>query len=104
MRTLSEARRLADLWVEITCGGKAAVADVVAKPYGWVFSYQSHEFIRTGEEEYFLVGTAPFVIDRINFEVTVLGTAKPLEDYLREFEKSVPAAVMKMRPEEPWSI
>jgi hypothetical protein len=101
MRTYADAKRLADLWVEITTSGRGAVSGAVAKPYGWVFFYNSREFIETGNRRAAWVGNAPFLIGRVNFDLEVFGTALPLEHYLAEFEKSVPPAVMGWEPEEP---
>jgi hypothetical protein len=101
MHTYTDAKRLADLWVEIVTSRRAAVSGVVAKPYGWVFFYNSHEFIRTGNRRAALAGNAPFLVDRVNFNLKVFGTALPLERYLTEYEKAVPPAVMEWESEEP---
>jgi hypothetical protein len=101
MRTYSDAKRLADLWVEISTAGRGAVSGAIAKPYGWVFFYNSREFIQTGNRRAAWAGNAPFLIERVNFNLKVFGTALPIERYLAEYETSVPPVVMGWQPEEP---
>jgi hypothetical protein len=101
MRTYSDAKRLAELWVEITTSGKGAISGALAKPYGWVFFYNSREFIETRNRRTAWAGNGPFLIERVNFNLKVFGTALPLERYLAEYEKTVPPVVMSWEPEEP---
>ncbi len=56
-------------------------------PYGWVFVFQSRQYAESRDPADGVAGNAPFLITRTN-ELHVLGTARPLEDYLREFERS----------------
>lgn len=65
--------------LQITCEG--------AFSEGWYFCYQSREFLETGEMSAQLAGNAPFLIDRQSGELHVLGTAKPLENYLEDYIK-----------------
>jgi hypothetical protein len=98
------ARSLAEAWVRITTEGEATLVPdaTIAKPYGWVFFYQSIEFIRDPSNTLAaLVGNAPILVDRIDGEIRVLGTARPAEYYLAEYERSLPAARLQMRPETP---
>lgn len=53
--------------------------------YGWVFGYQSREFIRTGAISDALAGNAPLLVDKRNHQVHVLGTAEPTEFYLENY-------------------
>jgi hypothetical protein len=43
----AQAARLASAWVDILCEGQARIAQeaTIAKPYGWIFFYQSSEFL-----------------------------------------------------------
>jgi len=54
----------------------------IEDPLGWVFFYQSREFIETGKATARLVGNAPILVRRDTGELRVLGTARPVEDYL----------------------
>jgi hypothetical protein len=70
-------------------------------PYGWVFFYQSKEFLDEGIWSAQLAGNAPIIVDRHTFELRVTGTAKPLEQYLSDYEKWLPAAVFLRAPQPP---
>ncbi|HDY2481927.1 YrhB domain-containing protein, partial [Escherichia coli] len=44
------------------------------------------EFLETGDEAARLAGNAPFIVDKGSGEIHSLGTAKPLEEYLQDYE------------------
>jgi hypothetical protein len=75
----------------------------IAKPYGWVFFYQSSFYLRDPENNWQrqLAGNAPFLIDRINGELRAFGTARSIDSYLEEYERALPKAVLAWRPEQP---
>ncbi|WP_439871408.1 YrhB domain-containing protein [Pseudomonas syringae] len=52
---------------------------------GWFFCYQSKEFLETGNLSAQLAGNAPFLIDKETGSLHVLGTAKPLKEYLDHY-------------------
>ncbi|MDZ9544831.1 YrhB family protein [Escherichia coli] len=64
----------ADLPVVITLHGRFS--------QGWYFCFESQEFLESGDEAARLAGNAPFIIDKDSG----LGTAKPLEEYLHDYE------------------
>ncbi|EIG2129134.1 YrhB family protein [Escherichia coli] len=75
----------ADLPVVITLHGRFS--------QGWYFCFESQEFLETGYEAARLAGNAPFIIDKDSGEIHSLGTAKPLEEYLQDYEiKKLPSA------------
>lgn len=53
---------------------------------GWYFCFEAREFLETGDEAARLAGNAPFIIDKDSGEIHSLGTAKPLEEYLQDYE------------------
>ncbi len=55
--------------------------------YGWVFFYQSEEFIRTGKSETRVGGNAPLIVDKYKGDVHITGTAKRIEEYIDEYCK-----------------
>ncbi|CAJ0816927.1 hypothetical protein LMG19087_02923 [Ralstonia wenshanensis] len=55
-------------------------------PYGWLFFYNSITYLQTGEIGAMLAGNAPFVVDVLDGSIHVLGTAHPVEVYLKEYE------------------
>lgn len=104
MLTFAKARRLAETWVAMMTDDSAEIMRdaVEAKPYGWIFVYQSKEYVRDpANYGAMLVGTAPFIIDRINGEIRTLGPGPLVEQNLSEYERSLPPAIFYARPEAP---
>jgi hypothetical protein len=58
----------------------------IERPFGWVFFYNSKQFLETGDISQALVGNAPLIVDRADGSVHVTGTAEPIEHYLKEYE------------------
>jgi len=54
-------------------------------PWGWVFFYDSQEYINTRNIIHALAGNAPIVVDR-NGNVYETGSSRPLAQYLVELE------------------
>lgn len=49
---------------------------------GWVFFYESKEYLETGDFSHRLAGNAPLVVSRRDGYVYVTGTAARVEEYL----------------------
>jgi Immunity protein 35 len=96
-----QAEELAATWVRLATDGRGVLQDeqTVDKPYGWVFFYQSREWIESPKTEDGLIGNAPIIVDRINGEIRVTGTAQPIEEYIAAYEASIPPAQLRMTPE-----
>jgi hypothetical protein len=98
-----KAAALATAWVDIKCEGRARIMRefTIAKPYGWIFFYQSKEYLDGGDELTMFVGNAPIIVDRNTSELRVTGTAMPLEHYLEEYEKTLPPVSLRRAPQLP---
>ena len=104
MLTFAQARALAEKWIELVSDNSAELVPerTVAKPYGWVFFWESSEAVKNPNRvEAQLVGNAPFLVLRDSLELRVLGTAQPLERYLEILERELPAATLARRAEQP---
>ncbi len=103
MLTFSQASELAEAWLRILHSQCAIVREATLKrPYGWVFFWQSRAYLETRDWKKMLGGNAPIIVDRVNGEVRVTGTALPLEKYLAEYEATLPPARLQLSlPEEP---
>jgi hypothetical protein len=53
--------------------------------YGWVFFYQSKEYVRTGDLNSLVGGNAPILIDKSDGSVHETGTSKEVEYYIEEY-------------------
>ena len=80
--TFEQASLLASTWVATVTHGQCVVKTSNQKPYGWVFFYSA-----TGDEP--VAGNAPIIVNRFTGAIHVTGTARPLEDYLAEYEESL---------------
>ena len=58
------------------------------RDFGWVFFYNSTEFLETNRISAALAGNAPIVVRRRDGLVFETGTARPLEEYLVRFRAS----------------
>jgi hypothetical protein len=96
------ARQVAEAWVRAVSGDEASIwrEKTQALPYGWVFFYNSKEFIAdpTNFSEA-LAGNVPILVERTNGELRVLGPR--YEERLSQIEKELPAACMLAKPEQP---
>ena len=93
MLDLSRAQKLAEEEINrsyASPGDRLVVVEeeTIEKEYGWIFFYTSRRFLETGDLNHMLAGNAPIVVDRQTGKVTWLGTAEPLENYLRRYEES----------------
>jgi hypothetical protein len=60
----------------------------IAKPYGWVFFYNSARFVTTGHPLDAVAGNGPLVVMRDTGEIVALGSGRPEEVEIAEFERS----------------
>lgn len=61
--------------------------ETIEKEYGWVFFYQTKEYLKTGDIGDLLLGNAPYIVNKYTGEVVATGTAYPIEDYIAEYEE-----------------
>jgi hypothetical protein len=56
--------------------------------FGWVFFWNSRQFVETGDIRHALLGNAPLIVDKDDGTLHVTGTGRPTEEYVREFEEN----------------
>jgi hypothetical protein len=54
---------------------------------GWVFAYQTKEYVETGNEDLVLYGNGPIIVAKENGKVFRGGTAYDIEHYIEEFKQ-----------------
>jgi hypothetical protein len=59
------------------------------KPYGWIFSYNSHRFLETGDYSYSVVGNGPVIVNRMTGEVEEIAGGPFYKRNLEECEKKI---------------
>lgn len=76
---------LVDLSKRGNCSLALMLKETLEFEFGWVFFYQSKEYIETGDIMEMVGGNAPLIINKNNGELTVTGTAYPVEYYIEEY-------------------
>ena len=101
MWTYDEALAIVRVYVDHATDGRGVVLeeDTLDLPYGWVFFYQNRAYVETGDVQHAFAGNAPIIFNRLSGEYRVTGTAHPLQHYLREFEATLPAIALQMKPQ-----
>jgi hypothetical protein len=92
MITLDEARDIANEYVsklESEAGKSLRIVDeqTIEKSFGWVFFYNSKDYLETGDFRSMLVGNAPLIVDKNDGSLHETGTAKPVSDYISDYEE-----------------
>jgi hypothetical protein len=59
----------------------------IERAFGWVFFYDSKEFVDSADIRYALVGNAPLIVDRADGSIHVTGTAEPIQFYIKKYEE-----------------
>lgn len=54
---------------------------------GWMFCFDSKEYVETGEFSAQLAGNGPLLVDRDTGELHAFGTARPPKEYLEEYSR-----------------
>ncbi len=54
--------------------------------YGWMFFYQSKEYIETGNLDKLVGGNAPIIFDKFESQLYVTGTGNSEDYYLEKFK------------------
>jgi Immunity protein 35 len=60
----------------------------IERDFGWVFFYDSKRHRETRNDEYGLLGNAPFIVDRADGSVHYTGTGRRIDFYINEYKRS----------------
>jgi hypothetical protein len=61
------------------------------KPYGWIFFYNSKEFIETGHAPHRLAGNGPVIVNKFTGSIDFFGSAPPIDAILQNYERQIQA-------------
>lgn len=91
--TRQEAQARAEAYLQQLQRGRSYELVIVDKrtreeDFGWIFFYNTKQFVETGDMQWALGGNAPLIVDRELGEIHVTGTAHPLDHYIREFRRA----------------
>jgi hypothetical protein len=65
------------------------IARIEPHRLGWLFYYQSQEYIRTGNPSAMLAGNGPVLVSNVDGSHVQVGTAAPFESRLVEAEREL---------------
>jgi hypothetical protein len=66
--------------------------------FGWVFCYDTKEYVETGDAEYAIAGNAPLIVDRADGQLYVTGTAYSLDHFIAEYRRGIRRRAEPGRP------
>jgi len=81
-------RYLDELQLEMSHGTLALMNDRTREEeFGWVFFYQTREYLENRNPLAMLAGNAPIIVDRRDGSVHETGTALPVDEYVNAFRR-----------------
>ncbi len=88
MISLEEAKELAVSCVAKNYTHPIAIIDgsTVERPFGWIFFYDSANYLRSGEVGKRLVGKAPIIVNRHTGTISRTSTAFSVEEHIEAYE------------------
>lgn len=95
MLVREEAQRLVEaLLISGAQGEDVAIIEssTIERPFGWVFFYNTREYLQTGRVSAALAGNAPYIVNRFTGALVATGTAHPVAHYLAAYEASLIAS------------
>jgi len=91
--TREEAQRLVEVQLARVAvdAGDCIVLErsTIERPFGWVFFYNSREFVETGNASAALAGNAPYIVNRFTGAIVATGSARAVEYHLSVYEASL---------------
>ncbi|WP_428660997.1 YrhB domain-containing protein [Runella sp.] len=92
MISIQHAQRLVEnvlqeLEKKSLCHLKIMEGEIIEFKYGWIFFYQSEEFVVTGNEDAMVGGNAPIIVDKFNATTHITGTRYGENFYLDKYCK-----------------
>lgn len=62
--------------------------ETIEKQYGWIFFYQSEDFVLTKDPIYLLAGNSPFLVNKFTHKIVNFGTVNDISFYISEYERN----------------
>ena len=68
---------------------KLVVARVEEHDFGWVYFYDGSRHVETGDVRDALAGNSPLIVDKLDGNLYITGTAQPIAHYLEEYRRGI---------------
>jgi hypothetical protein len=87
--TKQEAKKLATEYLRQRGWNDFVIGDdsMIEEDFGWIFHYQSAEFLSTGNIYESFIGNAPVLVDRENGAIQSTGTALEIDFFIKVYRK-----------------
>ena len=91
MITYDEAKEIAvrEITSDGTLDNVIVEESTIEKPYGWVFSFNSKQFVETRDMLYALLGNAPIIVNKYDGSFQFTGPCPSIEENIRAYEKKM---------------
>ena len=91
MTTREDARALVEQYLaeqDLTVDVDVVLLDdaTIERPWGWVFFYESRQFVESGDSDEFLLGNVPLIVERGSGRLILTGSAESIEFYVENYE------------------
>lgn len=99
MLTLQEAQAVAMQFIlgaktKPRCSIAIIDARTIEREFGWVFFYDSTDYLRTGDRDKRLLGNAAVIVNRATATSVFTGTGYEVQDYIDAYEALGPERYM----------
>ena len=64
-------------------------SETIERDWGWVIFYQDKRYLENGDVSLCLAGNSPYIVNRKTKGISAVGTAQPIEAYIREYERQL---------------
>ena len=68
-------------------GVQLLISEVVEKDFGWIFLFDTREYVETGNARSRLAGNAPLIFDKLDGVIYISGTSDTLESYVEQYRR-----------------
>lgn len=67
----------------------AIAPNIIEKPYGWVFYFNSKKFLESGDASHALYGAGPVIVNKNDGTVNFCGTSTPPSESIAQYERGL---------------
>lgn len=74
---------------EIELNVQLQISDVLEKDFGWIFLFDSKEYVETGNNSSRLAGNSPLIFDKLDGVIYITGTSDTLDAYVEQYRRGI---------------